>query len=268
MRIFISVIFGGLDKQQRASDILNTITFSSTEGFDWTDNDSTTEEPWPAARYDHAMCYCGDDKVALFGGNDNSGKHMTELWLLNTSECHEDNLWVKVDTKGYIRPKQRNTPSIAHLDGNVFLFGKTPRSGGEVELLNLTSHKWERQVTCGEEPFEQNCQVHPLEKAMKLVTVSNTETSSCGIFNRLDVLDTFTKPMTWSQVSLDWHGDVTMIPGTRTSFASTMDSSNGLLFVFGGVQGSSDNEEEGQELLSTMIVANFSRHHATEDMDG
>ena len=118
-----------------------------------------------------------------------------------------------------------------------------------MDLFNLTTHKWERQITCGEEPFEQDCQVHPFDKAILLVTVSNKETSSCGIFNRMDVLDIQTKPMTWSCVDLDWIGDYTMIPGTRMYFSSAMDSSAGLLYIFGGVQGS-NTEEEGKEMLA------------------
>ena len=146
---FTSVVFGGLDEQQRATDVLSTIVFTS-KGFDWSDRDSTMrQQPWPAARYGHSMCLCANDQVAVFGGHDSSGTQLTELWLLNANvlaSCdvvsNRGTLWTKVDPKAYYtQPKPKTTPSIAHLDGKIFLFGQTLRSRGEVDLFNLTSHK-------------------------------------------------------------------------------------------------------------------------------
>ena len=210
----------------------------------------------------------------MFGGHDDSGQIMSDLWLLNTKVLtsgytNNDRLWTKVEPKGYSRPRFRKTPSIAHLDGKIFLFGQTLRSiRGEVDLFNLSSCKYERRVTCGEEPYKQDCQVSPLDKASKLVAVSSKESSACGLFNRMDVLDTETKPMTWSRVDFDWIGDYAMIPGVSTRFSSATDSSSGLLYIFGGEQRNFNRsiEEEGKELLSTLIVANFSRHIVPQKM--
>lgn len=262
------VVFGGRDKQHRANDVVSTIVFSS-KAFDWADHESDMQKPWPAARYGHAMCLCEGNQIAVFGGYDSSGKQLTDLWLLDVTGSEEKPAWTKVGARGYVRPKARKKPSIAHLDDRVFLFGQTPRSSrGMVELFRLSNRQWERQVSCGDEPIDQNCQVHRLRKTAKLVAVSNEETTSCGLFNRLDVLDTLTKPMTWSRVDLSWRGDYTMIPGTHHLFSSAMDSA-GLMYIFGGMQGeSSDKEEEGREYLDTLIVANFSPYFASEDMDG
>ena len=267
----IIVVYGGLDENQIASDALLTIDHSHTN-LSWTYHDSR-ETAWPGARYSHGMCICGDHQIAVFGGHDSLGNRLCDLWLLDTHKLASnkagEKLWAKVKPESCIRPKVRASPSIAHLDGKIYLFGRTARSRGEVESFDLTSCTWERQVSCGEEPLEQDCQVHSLEKAMKLVTICNEESSSCGMFNRLDILDIQTKPITWSKVDLSWYGDWTMIPGTRRCFASRMDSSEGLLYVFGGVQENSQTDVEGPDLLSTLIIANFSRHnHSTEDMDG
>ncbi|KAL3802643.1 hypothetical protein HJC23_011967 [Cyclotella cryptica] len=206
------------------------------------------------------MCLIDEVSVAKYGGRDGAGNRLNDLWILTTTDLTQAK-WKKVKPDSSNRPKPRVNPSIAHLDGKIYVFGKTNKSRDEVDSFSMVTHKWTREVTCGEEPTEQDCQVHSLDKAMKLVTVSNTESSSCGMFNRLDILDVQTKPMTWAKVDLSWYCDWMMIPGIRRLFCSAMDAERGLLYVFGGVQASVhsiEGEEGAQDLLSTLIVAYFS----------
>jgi hypothetical protein len=264
------IIFGGMDERGTATNELSTIDIT-TKGFSWTDHQTTNQSDWPSARYGHDMCLIDEVSSAMYGGRDDAGNHLNDLWMLMTTDSTKAK-WKKVKPDSSNRPKPREYPSIAHLKGKIYVFGKTHKSRGEVDSFSLVTHKWEVEVTCGEEPTDQDCQVHSLDKARKLVTVSNTESSSCGMFNRLDILDVQTKPMTWTKVDLSWYGDWTMIPGVRRLFCSAMDSERGLLYVFGGVQANAqltEGEEGAQDFLSTLIVANFSRHTSvTKDFDG
>jgi hypothetical protein len=259
-----------MDERGTATNDLSTIDIT-TKGFSWTDHQTANQSDWPSARYGHDMCLVDEVSSAMYGGRDDAGNHLNDLWMLMTTDSTKAK-WKKVKPDSSNRPKPREYPSIAHLKGKIYVFGKTHKSRGEVDSYSLVTHKWEVEVTCGEEPIEQNCQVHSLDKARKLVTVSNTESSSCGMFNRLDILDVQTMPMTWTKVDLTWYGDWTMVPGVRRLFCSAMDSERGLLHVFGGVQANAqltEGEEGAQDFLSTLIVANFSRHNSmTKDFDG
>jgi len=214
----------------------------------------------------HGMCNIEQDKVVMFGGRDCLGTALFDIWILDTaplrSEGNKDDvsLWTKLKPKGKIRSRVREVVSIAHAGGKIYLFGKTPRSRGEVESFDLSSHKWERQVTCGQEPPEQDCQVHSIDNAKRLITISNHEPLACGMFNRMDILDMETTPMTWSTVNdISWCGDWTMIPGPRRSFASALDTTSGFLYVFGGVEGCRSSSTDEPNVLNTLIAVNFSR---------
>jgi hypothetical protein len=259
------VVFGGMSKQGKICNDLNTIELT-TNALAWSEHQPSNQSSWPSPRYDQAMCVIDDASVALFGGLNESGIRLNDLWILETEALTQKSTgskWKHIKEASSQRPKPRSKPSIAHVNDKIYLLGETNKSRGEVDSFNLVTQKWVREVTCGQEPARQDCKVHSLHKTMKLITVSNSEPSSCGMFNRLDILDVQSQPMTWTQVDLSWHGDWTMIPGVRRSFCSTVDPNKGILYVFGGKKSSlqpAEGEEDSEDLLGTLIVANFSRH--------
>jgi len=124
---------------------------------------------------------------------------------------------------------------------------------GEIEIYDFTKKEWRCEVVCGPEPTPgAGNAIHTLGDTQKVVVITS---NSAGIFNQMDVLDLKQKPMTWSRVKFDWHGDWTMIPGQRDFFSSVFDSTEGRMYVFGGRGGG----DEGI-LHNTLICANFADH--------
>ncbi len=90
----------------------------------------------PSLRYHHRMCYIGEGKVLLFGG-ENFGTRYDDTWLFNLS----DSTWTKKCSSG---PSGRYGQDIEYIGGDqVLLFGG--RNGGnknDTWVYDLSANYW------------------------------------------------------------------------------------------------------------------------------
>jgi len=127
----------------------------------------------------------------------------------------------------------------------------------EIEIFEISTNTWKCEVTCGQEPIlSEGFALHAVEKSYKLITVSGSEASHSGLFNRVDVLDITLSPMCWNTIDFEYFGDWTMIPGLRRNFSSIFDPKSKIIFVFGGEKHHSKKND--MEICTSLIIVNMS----------
>mmetsp|Transcript_32179 Transcript_32179/g.42432 ORF Transcript_32179/g.42432 Transcript_32179/m.42432 type:complete len:572 (-) Transcript_32179:164-1879(-) len=269
-------MFGG---EAQGGNLCNDFVFCHLPSKNWVKLTENKESP--PARKHSTMSLWQDKDMVLFGGLGLNNKHFNDVWVFDVLQLVEEEIeefcWRRLfpkdlsaepgDASSSSQPKSpqqsvvyeplgREGHCTAIVGNRLFVFGgqKDGIQGlvpqGQVEALNLCTGSWSAEPTCGRAPVlgvYESCHL----VGQNIGKVVHIGSKTAGIFNKLTVLDTMVRPMCWTELSQNWMGDWTMVPGRRRLYTSVAEPTSGTIFVFGG-------ESEGGILYNALIVLDVS----------
>jgi hypothetical protein len=96
----------------------------------------------PQPRSAHACCMVGEDQIAMYGGSNDEGEKLQDLWVFDL----RTRSWEKKEQKkGAQNPGPRSGHTLVHHGGSVLLFGgiyEVTNELNDIHAFSLTSLAW------------------------------------------------------------------------------------------------------------------------------
>ncbi|MEN8191670.1 MAG: kelch repeat-containing protein [Bacteroidota bacterium] len=131
-----AIVFGGQSDTSSSGFLGDTWIYDLSDNI-WTKSSSAPETLYE--RMEAAMAYIGDDKVLLFGGNDDGGD-INDTWVYDVS----DDTWTELFSLGVADQPDAMIAGMAYAgDDKVLLYGKM----AETWVYDLSDNTWTLMTT-------------------------------------------------------------------------------------------------------------------------
>lgn len=221
-------LFGGSD---RTGSLLQDMQHYHISSNSWSKIDVDGEKA-PVARYGHTATLVNDRYIYVFGGSDDKGNSLNDLWMFDTEKYQWSLLEETAVLKDNTRPPPRNSHTTSLLNNKLIVFGGSSQEVGSMNDLwefCLTQKKWTEIKSGSQKPSAR--EMHSACVLLNDIYIIGGRHSNGGVHADMWIFSE--KEKEWKQLPN------TDIPVPTCAHTANSSPANKKIYVFGGFNGSS-----------------------------